>query len=333
MSKHSNISIFVTHLGCPQQCSFCNQRYIACSEAQPQKEDIINAIKTAVNSKNYNPLDTELAFFGGSFTAIDKEYMLSLLEAAYPFYKNGDICGIRISTRPDAINDEILSILKRYGVTAIELGAQSMDDEVLTLNRRGHTVKDIIEASQLIKEYGFELGLQMMTGLLGSTEEKDILTASGIIKLSPNTVRIYPTIVFEDTYLGELFKAGEYKPQTLDNAIELTAKLLKMFMEENIAVIRTGLHTINEEKYLGGPWHPAFRELCDANIYLENAKNALKDKGDYIIYVSRGSVSKMSGQKRKNIEILRELGFNCKVAEDDTLGPFQIKTERVGVCE
>lgn len=333
MSKHSNISIFVTHLGCPQQCSFCNQRYIACSELQPQKDDIINAVKTAVVSKNYNPKNTELAFFGGSFTAIDRSYMVSLLDAAYMFYKRGDICGIRISTRPDAIDDEVLQILKSYGVTAIELGAQSMDDEVLTLNRRGHSVNDIINASNLIKKHGFELGLQMMTGLFGSTEKKDILTAAEIIKLAPDTVRIYPTIVFEDTYLGELFKVGEYAPQTLDNAVELTAKLLKMFMAENIAVIRTGLHTINEDKYLGGPWHPAFRELCDARIYLESAIKALKSKGNYIIYVSSGSVSKMSGQKRKNIEILRDLGYNCKVSEDDTLSPFQIKTEKVGVCE
>ncbi len=333
MSKHANISIFVTHLGCPQQCSFCNQRYIACSEAQPQKEDIINAVKTAMNSKNYNPENTELAFFGGSFTAIDRDYMISLLEAANLFLKSGDICGIRISTRPDAIDGEILRLLKQYGVTAIELGAQSMDDKVLTLNRRGHTVSDIKNASKLIKEYGFSLGLQMMTGLLGSTDEKDIFTAKEIISLKPDTVRIYPTIVFEDTYLGELYLKGEYKPQTLDSAVELTAKLLRLFYEENISVIRTGLHTINEEKYLSGPWHPAFRELCDAHIYLENAKNVLKNKGDYIIFVGRGSVSKMSGHKRKNIEILRELGFNCRVAEDDTLGPFEIKTERVGVCE
>ncbi len=333
MRKHSNISVFVTHMGCPQQCSFCNQRYIASSEKLPDAQDVVNAIKTAVSSKNYSPKTTELAFFGGSFTAIDRKYMLSLLEGAYPFIKIGKISGIRISTRPDAIDDEILSILKRYGVTAIELGAQSMDDEVLALNRRGHTVYDIIKASKLIKQHGFQLGLQMMTGLLGSNEVKDIFSAEKIIELSPQTVRIYPTIVFDDTYLGELFKLGEYSPQTLEGAVSLTAKLLKMFSAENISVIRTGLHAINEEKYLSGPWHPAFRELCDSEIYLENAKNALKDKGDYIIYVNKGSVSKMIGQKRKNIEALRELGFNCKIIEDNSLGLFEIKTEMVGVCK
>ena len=333
MSKHSNISVFVAHLGCPQQCSFCNQHYIAGTEALPQAEDISNAVKTAVNSKNYDPKTTELAFFGGSFTAIDRDYMLTLLEAAHQFVKSGEICGIRISTRPDAIDDEILGTLKRYGVTAIELGAQSMDAEVLTHNRRGHTADDVRNASKLIKAYGFSLGLQMMTGLLADTDEKSIATAKEIISLRPDTVRIYPTIVFEDTYLGELYLSGEYTPQTLDNAVNLTALLLEMFMEENIAVIRTGLHAINEDKYLSGPWHPAFRELCDAKIYLDKAKNALKDKGDYIIYVSMGSVSKMSGQKRKNIEVLRELGFNCKVMEDNSLGLFEIKTERVGVSE
>lgn len=333
MSRHSNISIFVPNLGCPQQCSFCNQHYIACSEKLPDAQDIENAVKTAISTKNYNPENTELAFFGGSFTAIDRGYMMYLLQVAYHYIKSGEISGIRVSTRPDAIDDEILILLKQYGVTAIELGAQSMDDEVLNLNRRGHSADDIRIASTLIKNYGFQLGLQMMTGLLGDSEEKDIASAKEIIKLSPQTVRIYPTIVFEDTYLGELYKSGWYTPQTLEGAVKLTVKLIKMFMEENISVIRTGLHTINEEKYLSGPWHPAFRELCDSQIFLEKAKNALEDKGDYIIYVNKGSVSKMIGQKMKNIIVLRELGFNCKVKEDISLGLFEIKTEMVGVCK
>lgn len=330
MKKHANISVFVPHLGCPQQCSFCNQRYIAGTENQPTEKDIDNAVKIAAASKNYNAASTELAFFGGSFTAIDRAYMEMLLKAAYNHVKNGSVGGIRISTRPDAISREILSVLKNYGVTAIELGAQSMCDEVLTLNQRGHTARDIENAALLIKQYGFSLGLQMMTGLYGDTDEKAIETAKRIIELSPDTVRIYPTIVLENTYLGSLYKEGKYLPQSLENAVLLVSKLLKMFMAADISVIRTGLHTIDEAKYLAGPWHPAFRELCDAQIYFEEAKNALKEKGDYIIYVKKGSISKMNGQKRKNIEALRQLGYNCKVIEDNALKEFEIITERVG---
>lgn len=333
MKKHANISIFVPHLGCPKQCSFCNQHYIARTADAPQKEDIISAVNTAVNSKNYNPNTTELAFFGGSFTAINHEYMLSLLETAKAFVDKKMISGIRISTRPDAIDEDILKILKSYSVTAIELGAQSMDDEVLSLNRRGHTAADVIKASKFIKKFFFSLGLQMMTGLLGDSDEKSISTAEAIIELKPDTVRIYPTIVLENTYLGELYKKGVYKPQSLDNAVKLTAILLEMFKENDISVIRTGLHTIDESKYLAGPWHPAFRELCDSEIYLKKALLKLDEAGDYNIYVARGSVSKMSGQKRKNLEVLRKLGYNCKVIENELLDQFEIKTERVGVSK
>lgn len=330
MKKHANISVFVPHLGCPQQCSFCNQRYIARTESQPTEKDIDDAVRVAVASKNYDPTITELAFFGGSFTAIDKAYMETLLKAAYKYVTSGAISGIRISTRPDAISEEILSTLKQYGVTTIELGAQSMCDEVLILNQRGHSALDVENAALLIKQYGFSLGLQMMTGLYGDTDEKAIETAKRIIALSPDTVRIYPTIVLENTYLGSLYKAGKFLPQSLENAVILVSRLLRMFMASDISVIRTGLHTIDETKYLAGPWHPAFRELCDAQIYFEEAKNALKEKGDYIIYVKNGSVSKMNGQKRKNIEALRQLGYNCKVTENKALKEFEIITERVG---
>ncbi len=331
--KHANISVFVPHLGCPNQCSFCNQHYIACTEKAPREADIINAVELAKTSKNYNPKITELAFFGGSFTAIDRDYMISLLKTADRFIKNGDISGIRISTRPDAINEEILNLLKGYSVTAIELGAQSMDDEVLLLNHRGHTACDVVKASNLIKQYGFSLGLQMMTGLLGDSDEKALETAKKIILLKPDTVRIYPTIVFEDTYLGKLFKNGKYSPQTLENAVKFCSQLLEMFSLHNISVIRTGLHTIDNSKYLAGPWHPAFRELCDSEIYLKNALNILREKGEYIIYVAKNSLSKMLGQRRNNIKILEEKGFKCRVYEAENLEPFQIKIEKVGVCK
>lgn len=167
--KHANVAIFVPHNGCPHQCSFCNQRSITGQQVQPTPQDILSAIQVAKSSQNAQIRETEIAFFGGSFTAIERSYMCALLNVAAPFVKDKTFSGIRISTRPDAIDDEILTLLKQYGVTSIELGAQSMDDSVLVHNQRGHTAEQVRTASRLIKSYGFSLGLQMMTGLYGDT--------------------------------------------------------------------------------------------------------------------------------------------------------------------
>ena len=324
---HANISIFVPHMGCKNMCSFCNQRYIAGTAEIPDERAVIDAVKTALNTKGYNALTTEIAFFGGSFTAIDRDYMVRLLEAAHTFVKEGTVSGIRISTRPDAIDEEVLSILKNYGVTAIELGAQSMDDQVLKMNDRGHSSLCVERASRLIKNFGFSLGLQMMTGLYGDTDEKALITADKIIALKPDTVRIYPTIVLEQTRLEALYKSGEYKPQSLGEAVSLASRLLLKFHENKINVIRTGLHSIDLDRYVAGPWHPAFKELCDAEIYLNKVLDSLKEKGNYIIYVPRGETSKMTGQKRKNIEFLKQKGFNCKIKEDITLNKYEINIQ------
>ena len=275
--KHANISLFVPHQGCPHQCSFCNQKTISGSVKELTPEEVRETLAKAVFD-GVDPQNTEIAFFGGSFTAIDRGYMLSLLEEALPFIKNGDFCGIRVSTRPDAIDEDVLAILKEYGVTSIELGAQSTDSQVLLLNHRGHTRDDIIKASQLIKKAGFSLGLQMMTGLLGDTPEKSLKTAEDIIALRPDTVRIYPTIVLEGTRLGELYECGEYAPQSLEAAVALSATLLERFYDEGITVIRLGLHSGGnvEEGYLAGPYHPAFGELCESEIYLKKAKEIKK---------------------------------------------------------
>ena len=255
--KHSNISIFVPHIGCPNKCSFCNQRYITGACKGPGADDVGAAVAAAQSSKNYDPATTEIAFFGGSFTAINRNYMTDLLEAAAVFVREGSVRGIRISTRPDAIDEEILCILKDYGVTSIELGAQSMNDRVLKMNNRGHTVRDVENASALIKRHGFELGLQMMTGLYGDSDSSAIHTAEKLIALRPDTVRIYPTIVLKDTDLAALYADNIYKPQTLSEAVKLAAELYTMFEENGVRVIRLGLHSIEEKAYIAGPWHPA----------------------------------------------------------------------------
>jgi len=238
--SHGNISIFVPHLGCPNMCSFCDQCSITGSRTAPTADDVRATVKTALQSVGANDTEFEIAFFGGSFTAIDREYMLELLRAANEFVGSKGIKGIRISTRPDAVDADVLNVLKTYGVTAIELGAQSLCDDVLIKNKRGHSSKQVETASQLIKDAGFELGLQMMTGLFGSSREKDRYTAEQIVALKPQTVRIYPTITLESTLLAELYKKGEYIPPSLEETVELCAELKQLFIENGIKVIRLG---------------------------------------------------------------------------------------------
>lgn len=326
--KHVNVGLFVPHNGCPNQCSFCNQRAISGQSRQVTPQDVDSAVETAM--KNPDSRGGEIAFFGGSFTAIDRCTMTALLEAAYKHVKNGSFKGIRCSTRPDAIDDEVCRILKGYGVTAVELGAQSMNDKVLELNRRGHTALDVVKASEMLKSYGFELGLQMMTGLYGSTDKDSIETAEKIIGLKPATVRIYPTVVVRGTELAELYEKGSYIPQTVDSAAELCAELLLMFAETDIKVIRTGLHSGGgvEKDYVAGAYHPAFKEICEGKIFLKKAIEYLKQnnipKGKITICVSGNSISKMVGQKRCNILKLKKMGYEAKLVADSNLTGYQV---------
>lgn len=317
--RHSNIAIFVPHIGCKHMCSFCNQRYITGQTYAPHADDVDKAVKIAVSSPRYDKSSGQIAFFGGSFTAISREYMLELLDAAKRHIDSKNAKSIRISTRPDCIDDEILTVLGEYGVKSIELGAQSMCDDVLMMNERGHSANDVENASKLIKSRGFELGLQMMTGLYGDNDEKAVLTAKKIIALSPDTVRIYPTVVLENTRLCELFYEGKYIPQTVDDAADLGAKLIPMFIERGIDVIRFGLHTVNEDKYVAGPWHPALAEMAYSKIYLNLFIKSFENRpcGRYIICVNPSEISKAAGQKKYNLEKLKELGYNCKIRSAD----------------
>lgn len=329
-SRHANISVFVPHIGCPNMCSFCDQRHITGTDNIPSAQDVINAVGIATASASYDPKQTEIAFFGGSFTAIDREYMLTLLKAAFRFVEDKTVSGIRISTRPDAIDDEILLLLKKYGVTAIELGAQSLNDSVLKANNRGHSVQSVTDACALIKKHGFSLGLQMMTGLYLDTDEDDLATLEKIISLKPETLRIYPTIVLAGTRLAELYSAGLYRPQELEAAVLLSAKMLKMLQDTDIKLIRLGLHSIDLNAYVAGPWHPAFSELCYSRLMLERAVDMLSplEKGDYIIHTNSCDISKMTGQKRMNIQALKELGYNCRIVGDNPPEDRGIRIER-----
>ena len=300
-------------MGCKNRCSFCNQRAIT---GVVTKSDIEESVLKA-NNKN-----AEIAFFGGSFTLIEHDYMIELLESATEFVNKGLAKSIRFSTRPDGITKEILEEIKKYPVTTIELGCQSMCDDVLLANRRGHTAAAVKQAAALIKEYGFNLGLQMMVGLYKTTTEKDIFTAKEIISLKPDCVRIYPTVVIKNTMLEKLYLKGEYTPLSLEQAVDISATLLEMFNKENIPVIRLGLHEVEDN--IAGPFHPAFGELTVNKLMLNKVLSALKEKGNYKILVNKSFVSKMIGQRRKNIEILNQMGYNCNVCVDN-LKDYEIK--------
>ena len=324
--KHINISLFVPHMGCPNSCIFCNQKTISGKCSCLKEEDIISACEIASRGE-YSKENSEIAFFGGSFTAIEREQMIKYLETAKP-YLESFFGGIRISTRPDAIDEEILGILKHYGVTAIELGSQSMSDKVLSANERGHTASDTEKASVLIKSHGFSLGLQMMTGLYKSDYETDIYTAERLIELKPDTVRIYPTVVLEGTKLCELFRKGEYNPPSLEDSVSLCAKLLRRFHENDIRVIRTGLHSGSgvEEGFVAGVYHPAFRELCEGRIYRDIIEEKLSSlpEGTYTVAVAKGEVSKAVGHKKENTAYFSGSGKNIKVTEDSTLSQYDV---------
>lgn len=314
MAKHANIAIFVPHLGCPQQCSFCEQNTITGANRQPppSQEDVWSAAEVAARG-TFDASQAEIAFFGGSFTAIERGYMLSLLEAAKAAVERYGFKGIRCSTRPDAIGREVLEILREHNVTAIELGAQSMDDEVLRLNRRGHTAEDTRRAAGLIRRAGFELGLQMMTGLYGDTPEKSLETARRLIELEPATARIYPTIVLPGTELCRLYRAGEYAPQTLEEAVELCSRLLQMFAWAGVKVIRMGLHAGPEleQKRVAGPYHPAFRQLCESRMFLHETLARLSESGpgEYTIPVEPRMISTALGQGKCNLRELERHGY------------------------
>lgn len=288
-----------------------------------------NAVKIAVDSLKENTKEAEIAFFGGSFTAIDREYMLELLDATKPFINS--FKGIRLSTRPDCIDNEIVSLLKSYKVTSIELGAQSMDDEVLKLNERGHTADDVRNACRIIKNYGISLGLQMMTGLYGSDFYKDIYTADEFIKLRPDTVRIYPTVIMQDTELANLYNSKKFIPYTLEQSVELCSKLILKFKSENIRIIRLGLHYSEslENNSLGNNYHPAFKELCENKIFFDKITKLIKNYPDkevdfFEAYVNPHSVSKLAGQNKSNIFRLNNMGYKLKIKTDQSLDEYEI---------
>lgn len=308
-AKNSIIPVFVPHLGCPNNCVFCNQHRISGALQSASAEDVRNAI---VKAAALTPRGTkrQLAFYGGSFTAIPAAEQIELLEAAQPFLNDGTISSIRLSTRPDAIDEEILNRLKKYGVTTVELGAQSLDDKVLECSGRGHTAKEVEDAAKLVKQHGFALVLQMMTGLPGDTGESSVMTARRIIELAPDAVRVYPTVIVKDTELYDLWRAGKYKEHTVEDAVRVCAEITEPFDAAGIPIIRMGLNPTEDLSggdAAGGAYHPALGEMVRSRMMLNRARELLQDTPEgknVVLGVHPSEISKMTGQHRCNVEAL-----------------------------
>jgi len=317
--KMKIIPIFVPHVGCKNDCVFCNQKTITGKGTVRVNSqyaiDIVEEFKKTIDENTY----TEIAFFGGSFTAIDIELQEELLKVGKYYKDNGVVQRIRMSTRPDAISKEILNLQKKYSVDIIELGIQSLDNEVLKTSNRGHTRQDSENASKLIKEYGFTLGHQVMPGLPGSSIEKDMKTCIDSIAMKPDIVRIYPTLIIKDTELLNMYECGLYKPLTLEEAVDLTAFIYSKYMTNNINVIRIGLQntdSINEgADVVGGPFHPAFRQLVEEKIFLNSMMKVMKHKNlnnkSITILADNKIISELVGQNKANSIKLKNT-FNIK---------------------
>ena len=305
-ARESIIPVFVPHLGCPNDCVFCNQRRISGREQPATAQTVKEAIEQAAALPS-NGAKRQLAFYGGSFTAIPVPEQTELLSVAKKYMDRGDIDAIRLSTRPDAIDNEVLLRLKSFGVETVELGAQSMDDRVLELAGRGHTAADVENASSLIKAAGFRLILQMMTGLPGDTDEGAVETAKKIIALRPDGVRVYPTVIVRDTALYDLWKAGRYSEHRVEDAVRVCARLVPLFKEAGIPIIRLGLNPTDELSggaAAGGAYHPALGELVKSRIMYERAKALLDGtpSGSRVILgVNSARISQMTGQHRENV--------------------------------
>lgn len=345
MKKQYIIPIFVPHLGCPNDCVFCNQKSISGETKQVTKEDVKKIIEEHLKSIKKNS-KVEIAFFGGSFTAIDEKKQEELLSVAYEYIKKRKAIGIRISTRPDYIDKKILKRLKKYKVKTIELGVQSANDYILKKAGRGHTFEDVKKASRLIKLYGMKLGHQMMVGLPESTKLDEINTAKQLIKLRPKMIRIYPVLVIKNTKLEKEFQAGKYKALTVVQAVEICKELVKMFANKNIDVIRIGLQptdTITDisskkSEVVAGPFHPAFRQLVESGMWydvvVEKIKKLNTKVREVVITVNPADVNNVIGQKRENITNLKEVyDVDLIVNSDDKIKQGKSKIEITKVYE
>lgn len=315
--KQYVIPVFIPHLGCPNDCSFCNQKSISGKTKMPTKDEVIKIIEEHLKNMKED-VEKEIAFFGGSFTGIDIEKQKEYLEIANEYVKGKKVKGIRLSTRPDYINKDILRMLKKYGVKTIELGVQSTNDYILKRCDRGHTFIDVKNASKLIRRYRFNLGHQMMVGLPESTKLDEIRTAKDLIRLRPKMVRIYPVLVIKGTKLESEMENDEYKPLTVSQAVERCKELLYLFNKKKIQVIRVGLQNTDEitdpnakeSEVVAGPYHPAFGQLVEDSIWYDSIVDKIKKINTKVkevkVKVNFADMNNVIGHKKSNIKNIKD---------------------------
>ena len=335
MKKQYIIPIFVPHLGCPNECTFCNQRKISGQLKNVTEKDVRDTIEYYLSSFKEKDIYKEVAFFGGSFTAIDEELQEKLLSVAYEYVKDKKIDGIRVSTRPDYIDRKVLKRLKKYKVKTIELGVQSTNNYILQKCKRGHTFEDVKKASKLIRWKGFTLGHQMMVGLPESTKLDELNTASDLAKLKPKIVRIYPVLVIRGTELEKEYKEGKYEPLTVEQAVERCKELCYFFGKKKINVIRVGLQNTdticnpNNEgsEVVAGPYHETFRQLVESAMYYDMVVEKIKKFNTKVkeveIRVNPQTVNNVVGYKRQNIEKLKEFYDVDVIVKQDIKYPVE----------
>lgn len=332
--KYYIIPIFVPHRGCPHDCIFCNQKKITGRMKDISYSDVIETINTYIKTMDRENSFVEVSFFGGSFTGIPMDYQNELLKAANKALLEGKVDAIRLSTRPDYISEEILDNLKRYKVSVIELGVQSMDMRVLEVCERGHTPDDVINASNLIKKYGFKLGLQMMVGLPCDSIKKDIYTANELIKLKPDFVRIYPALVIKDTYMEKMYEEGLYSPLSVSETVDICKELYKSFTKNNINIIRIGLQPTDKinigKDVAAGPFHPAVRELVESSILNDMMEYCINkyfiNSSSITISISPRDISKLYADKKRFFisKINKYYSKNIKIRQDMTVSSLTL---------
>lgn len=340
MKKEYIIPIFVSHLGCPELCVFCNQKKISGQETDIKPNDVRERIEFYLKNFKDSSKYVEVAFFGGSFTSISENIQNQLLEVAYEYIKSGKVNSIRISTRPDSIDKKTLKRLKKYGVKTIELGVQSSNDYILRISKRGHNFEDVKKAAKLIRWYGFNLGVQMMVGLPESTLIDETKTAFDLIKLRPKMVRIYPVLVIKGTQLERSYLNGEYEPLKVEQAVERSKQVAYLFIRKNVEIIRIGLQTTEEITYpteegsdvVAGPFHPAFRQLVDSEMWYDSIAERIKNINSKVksieITVNPRDINDAIGHKRVNVLRFKDM-YNIdtfiKCDEKIKIGKFDIK--------
>ena len=330
MSKNYYIiPIFVPHEGCPHNCVFCNQDRITGAKDDVTAQTVRNTINEYLETIQNKSATIEVSFFGGTFTGIREEKQRELLEVAKEFKDKKLINKIRLSTRPDYINDYILTYLKEYGVNIIELGVQSLDEEVLKKAGRGHSIQDVINASKLIKDYEFVLGHQIMPGLPGDTFEKDISTTKASLIMEPEICRIYPALVIKDTPMEKMYKCKEYVPYSLEEAVNVSKVMYDIYRKSNVKVIRIGLQpteSINEgADIVAGPFHPSFRELVEGSLLADIILENMKQEKNALIHINPKDLSKLYANKKSYFNKLKENNKLIVVEQNDEIERGHIK--------